>query len=83
MGRKAKIPVTIVTPINSKKQLMRGEAVRNFLGGWSEDKFKKVRDDADEHFPKPMIIGGMQLWSVEQIERYVARIEKQADKLSA
>lgn len=84
MGRRQKNPPIIVNPITSKKQLMNIEAVRNFLGGMSEDAFKKLRDDTSERFPKPLqITGSSPMWSVEQVERYVAKKEKDSEKLSA
>lgn len=83
MGRAAKNPVTVVTPITSKKQLMQIKAVCQFLGGISDDTLADIRK-TDSRFPKPLqVIGGGPMWSVEQLEKFISHKEKEAEKLSA
>lgn len=84
MGRKAKEPLVAVAPVSSKKQLLRSEAVCQFLGGLSHDSLDRLRRDADERFPTPLqMLGNTPMWSVEQLERYVARKEKEVGSISA
>jgi hypothetical protein len=83
MGRKAKESV-VVLPVSSKKQLMRKDAVRKFLGGISDDSLDRMRADPAERFPQPIqMMGNTPMWSVEQAERYVARKEKEVEAIGA
>jgi hypothetical protein len=84
MGRKAKIPQMIVAPVSSKKQLLGIAAVCRFLGGISDDSLAKLRNDPNDRFPHPLqMLGNTPMWSVEQLERYVSRKEKEVEKISA
>ena len=84
MGRRAKVPVVTVLPVSSKKQLLQIEAVCQFLGGISRGSLENIRNDKDLHFPKPLqILGQTPLWSLDQIERFIARNEKQLENLVA
>ena len=84
MGRRAKNPVQMVAPVASKKQLLRIEGVCQFLGGISGDSLQKLRDDAGERFPQPLqMLASTPMWSVEQLERYVARKEQDVSKLAS
>lgn len=84
MGRRAKVPQQLVAPVSSKKQLLTIEGVRMFMGGISADSLKKLRDDPAERFPQPLqMLGNTPMWSVEQLERFVTRKEKEVERLSA
>ncbi|HEX8915978.1 MAG TPA: hypothetical protein VF796_26760 [Humisphaera sp.] len=84
MGRKAKDPPVTVAPVSSKKQLLRADAVCQFLGGISRDSLDSIRNDPDERFPAPLqMLGNTPMWSVEQLERYVSRKEKDVGQMSA
>lgn len=84
MGRRSKTIQTPVLPVSSKKQLLRIEGVCTFLGNISPDALDKLRNDPEKRFPKPLqILGTTPMWSVEQLERYVAREEKLVEALSA
>ena len=82
MGRTAKAPLTLVAPVSSKKQTLSQSAVCAFLGGISTDSLYKLRNDPAERFPKPLqLLSNTPMWSVEQLERYVARKEKEVEGL--
>jgi hypothetical protein len=84
MGRKRKEPFISVMPVSSKKQLLRIEGVCNFLGGISADVLADLRGKEGEGFPAPIqMLGSTPMWTVEQIERYVSRKEKEVESLSA
>lgn len=84
MGRSSKVPQVIVAPVSSKKQLLDKKAVCQFMAGISIDTLDKLRNEPGSRFPQPLqIFGGTPTWSVEQIERYIARNEKDVEKLSA
>ena len=84
MGRRSKNPMQLITPVSSKKQLLNMEAVRAFLGGISEDSLQRLRNDPEANFPKPLqIFAQTPVWSVEQIERFIARQEKVVEAISA
>lgn len=83
MGRRAKSPRVLVAPVSSKKQLLNRDAVCTFLGGISHDSLDRLRDDKSERFPQPLqMLNQTPLWSVEQLERYIARKEEAAAKLT-
>jgi hypothetical protein len=84
MGRRAKEPQVAVLPVSSKKQLLTATGVCTFLGGISHDSLLRLRNDPSERFPQPLqILGGTPLWSVEQLERYVGRKEKEVESIGA
>lgn len=84
MGRRAKEPYVAVQPVTSKKQLLNAAGVCKFLGGISHDSLGRIRNDAAARFPEPLqILGNTPMWSVEQLERYVARKEKEVESIGA
>ena len=84
MGRRSTAPGVIVAPISSKKQLLSRTAACAFLGGISPDSLDRLRNNPEERFPQPLqMLGQSPMWTVDQLERYVARKEKQVDSLSA
>ena len=83
MGRRAKDPYAAVQPVSSKKQLLTAEEVRKLLGGVSHDTFARLRDDDEARFPKPLQIFKSPMWTVDQIERWIARHEKQVEAIGA
>lgn len=83
MGRRAKNQQNPVLPVSSKKQLLRIEGVCAFLSV-SRDTLDRLRGDTAERFPTPLqMLATTPLWSVEQLEKYVARKEQEAEALSA
>lgn len=84
MGRPAKIQPIVVAPVSSKKQLLDKRAVLAFMGGISHDTLLRIRNDPDERFPQPLqMVGNSPMWTVDQLERYVSRKEKEVSQLSA
>lgn len=82
MGRRAKNPVQLVAPVSSKKQLLRVAAVCEFLGGISIDSLHRLRSDPAERFPPALqMLGNTPMWSVDQLEKYVARKEREVEGL--
>ncbi|HZN68507.1 MAG TPA: hypothetical protein VFB66_24710 [Tepidisphaeraceae bacterium] len=73
-----------ILPVSSKKQLLTAAGVCRFLGGISHDSLGRIRNDPAERFPQPLqILGNTPMWSVEQLERYVARKEKEVESIGA
>jgi len=83
MGRRSKNLRQSVLPVSSKKQLLNSAATCEFLGGLSTDSLSRIRKDKDERFPQPLqMLGKTPMWSVEQLERYVVRKEKEVEAIS-
>lgn len=82
MGRRMKNPPLTILPVSSKKQLLKMDKVCEFLGGISHETLSRLRNDPAERFPPALqIFSQMPLWSVDQLERYVARKEKEVEGL--
>lgn len=82
MGRRAKNPPIVVAPVRSKKQLLGIRDVCTFLGGISADSLNTLRRDG--RFPQPLqLLNKTPMWSVEQLERYVGRKEKEVERITA
>lgn len=82
MSRRAKNPNPVVAPVSSKKQLLDRKAVCQFLGGIGEDLLDEIRNDASRGFPPALqCVGKRPMWSVDQLEKFVARGEKEVEHL--
>lgn len=76
--------MAIVAPVSSKQQLLRAEAVCAFLGGISVKSLYRLREDKAEGFPAPIqMLGNTPMWTVEQLERYIARKQREVEALNA
>lgn len=84
MGRRSKFVRQAVSPVSSKKQTLMIAGVCEFLGGISADSLAKLRSDPAERFPRPLqMLGNTPMWTVEQLERYVARKEKEVEAIAS
>jgi hypothetical protein len=78
MGRGPKNPMQIT----SKKQLPGIKAVCAFLGGIGDESPMRLRNGPNQCFPKPLQhFSNTPLWSIDQIENFVVRKEKEIEML--
>lgn len=82
MSRPKRDPAPLIAPVASKKQLLNVDATCTFLGGMSVDSLANLRADKAERFPPPVQILTNPMWSVEALEQYVARKEREVSKLA-
>lgn len=64
--------------IDSKKRLMNRSQVASMMG-ISVRTLTRIRNDPDSGFPKPVDIAAQARWTVDQVERFLARKEKLAE----
>lgn len=83
MGRAAKKPPVEVSSISSKKQLLTVTDVCRFLGNITAMSLHRLRNDKQKGFPQPLQAFASPRWTLDQIERWVAREEKYAESMSS